>query len=518
MNPKLSLVIVLVIAVNWLGITAIAQTDHFSNSTARWNVINTIIDSSPYDPNFIGVNTTVYGFKGDTSISNQKWLKMFSTSDSSFLTNLKFEGYIYSNNNIVLFSHKGNTIDTLYDFNINYNDSVYFDFPVNIRPKQYIKAKLIDSVTFVNDQYKQISFNEPTGPSAFDELEETWIQGIGSVHGPLHPLNLATYSTEDGDANETDLACTKIKDALVYSSTHSCFEFKKNTWKSWYPVGATWHINNTYGYPSQYNNTLKQGYNKYQVVKDTIVGNKKAQLITGIVETDQQHPLPSLILREENGQSFFWNGSEFILQFDINLIKGDTLYKLSNPKEQGCDTGFVIIDSVGHLTVGGETLIVQHLSAYSYSNGTLLTDLQYSYSLIERVGILYNWTFGSSLQTKLEPFCAIADNFWNDGSLRCYEEPNGLYYNAKPTLSSCDVNTNSNLPSLPSFKIYPNPVFSTLTITEINNPKYGIVDVHGKTVLTGQGNEINVEHLINGLYFLRIHVNGQVTTLKFSKQ
>jgi hypothetical protein len=490
-----------------------SQINHFSNGDAKWFVRNTFMDGSPYQPSFIGVSTTVYGFKGDTIIAGKKWLKMYSSEDSSFIKDLKLEGYIYSNSEVVEFIDIKGELDTIYDFSIDKTDSIYFTFIYNQRPNQDIRPDSIDSISIGALKYKRISFKEPTGPSAMDGLYEKWIWGIGSIHGPLHPVYLGIYSGEDGDANETDLVCTHLADTLVYADGHLCFDVQKNNWKSWYQLGTTWYINNSYNFP----NKIEQGYSKYTVVKDTVVGGLKAQYITGYAETNVHTEWNPIIVREENNRAYYWANNVFKLMFDFNLNAGDTLHKTGGDPD--CDSGFVVVDSISSLTIGGETLKVQHLLEYAYYKGELLSNLFIGYTVTEKVGLIYNWTSGSQFIYDPRTFCGIADNFWHDGSLRCYEEPNGLYYNAKPSLSSCDVITSSKVIDELKITISPNPTSGIVYFNGMQEYVYYTVsDINGKQLTTGFSNQVNMSPFFKGIYLLSVVYQNKTYSQKIVKQ
>lgn len=48
-------------------------TNHFEHMDAKWNVAKTYTNANP---NFAATTTTVYGYKGDTLINTEKWLKL----------------------------------------------------------------------------------------------------------------------------------------------------------------------------------------------------------------------------------------------------------------------------------------------------------------------------------------------------------------------------------------------------------------------------------------------------------
>src|SRR5690554_1634496 len=50
------------------------------------------------------------------------------------------------------------------------------------------------------ESYRKFIFTEPTGPTAFNHLSEAWIEGIGSIHGPLFPNTPTKFSEEIPDS------------------------------------------------------------------------------------------------------------------------------------------------------------------------------------------------------------------------------------------------------------------------------------------------------------------------------
>jgi len=206
----------------FLPIITLGQViDHFSNTDSKWHVAKTYPNGNQENPNFIETKTTIYGFQGDSLIEGESWLKLYSTKDSMFTSSLSFEGYIRSVNNLVLKWSSNSDIDTVYDFNLNVGDSIYFD--LNPMP-QYIPITLIDSVLINNQHYKRFHFAEPTGPNAFTTFNEVWVEGIGSLHSPLFPIQPDVFSSEMPDS--LTLICTKsiANDIWQHPDFNSCIK------------------------------------------------------------------------------------------------------------------------------------------------------------------------------------------------------------------------------------------------------------------------------------------------------
>ena len=82
------------------------------------------------------------------------------------------------------------------------------------------------------------------------------------------------------------------------------------------------------------------------------------------------------------------------------------------------------------------------------------------------------------------------------------------------------IGVEENGPSTGSgnFTIYPNPVRSTLHIEgDVEGSQMSLYDIMGRKVLEAEGqSELSVDHLVNGLYFIRvITAEGQVINQKF---
>ena len=166
--------------------------DHFADSTARWNVANTELVSTPGPaPQRQKVETTNYGFQGDTVINGKQWLKMVATKDTAFSENLKLQGYIRSQGPVVLYQglEVSKKPDTLYDFSLEVGDSIQYRFPeapVESRKTRTVEVKQVDSIRVNGEFHKRIMAGQMSRVLGTG-LKPVWIEGIGSIHGPLFP-------------------------------------------------------------------------------------------------------------------------------------------------------------------------------------------------------------------------------------------------------------------------------------------------------------------------------------------
>jgi len=195
-------------------------TNHFDNLDTKWNVAKTYPNGNMQNPNFVATTTTVYGFQGDTLINSNLWFKLYSTSDSLFQSNLTFKGLTRTDNNRVLFLNTLNQLDTLYDFNLNIGDSVFYNFDGVFAEK--IPIINIDSIQINGQYYKRFKFAEPS-MNAFSELNEIWIEGIGSIHGPTFPNKPRQFAQEIPDS--LILTCTYSNNQQFWQhpSFNSCY-------------------------------------------------------------------------------------------------------------------------------------------------------------------------------------------------------------------------------------------------------------------------------------------------------
>lgn len=196
-------------------------TNHFENMDTKWNVAKTYPNGNMQNPNFVATTTTVYGLIGDTIINSNLWFKIYSTSDSLFQNNLMFKGLIRSENNRVLFLDTSNQLDTLYDFNISAGDSVLFNLYGQYPEK--IPVVSIDSIQLNGQYYKRFHFAEPTTINAFDLLSEIWIEGIGSIHGPLFTNFPIKFSTEMPDSMLVTCTFSNNQQVWQHQNYSSCF-------------------------------------------------------------------------------------------------------------------------------------------------------------------------------------------------------------------------------------------------------------------------------------------------------
>jgi hypothetical protein len=188
--------------------------NNYSFPDAKWNVAETFPSGNQQNPNFVATTTTVYGFQGDSTFNNELWNKLYSTNDPLFESNLLYLGLIREVNELVIFVDTLEELDTLYNFNLLVGDSAFFD--LGPQPS-WLKVLEVSTIQINGEIYKSLKFEEPIY-TAFDRLNEVWIEGIGSIHGPLFPHSPRKFSEEIPDSML--LTCSHANSQIVYQQPY----------------------------------------------------------------------------------------------------------------------------------------------------------------------------------------------------------------------------------------------------------------------------------------------------------
>ena len=119
--------------------------------------------------------TNSYKFEGDTVIQGKEYHLMYLCEKDSTLTNWVREDYFYreDSNKIYELDWFGNEIQ-IYNFDLEVGDSMLID---PFYGYAYVIA--VDSTLIAGDYRKTIHFDDP---------EDIWIAGLGSLHSTFDPL------------------------------------------------------------------------------------------------------------------------------------------------------------------------------------------------------------------------------------------------------------------------------------------------------------------------------------------
>ena len=155
---------------------------------------------------------------------------------------------------------------------------------------------------------------------------------------------------------------------------------------------------------------------------------------------------------------------------------------------------------------------------------SLLTSTSYTYTVNQQVGVTYNWSIQNGIIVSGQSTNQISVQFINAGVAKIQAKLtsiNGCEDSSFIDLTIGSVGLNEVYLNN-SVKIYPNPTRNNLVI-EVESKLVGcefiITDLHGKTVFQGKivtvRDTINIEHLTNGLYFMKI--NAGIPPIKVLK-
>jgi hypothetical protein len=208
-DMKTYTVVLLLLVASFLGNSQ--NTVSFIIPDSQWSVAKTYPNGNPQFPGFIETRTEIFGFIGDTIINQTLWHKYYSTYDIDFQSEFTLEAYLSEENGFVFAMHPDLEIDTLYNFNIQPGDSICYDFGFGLI---YLKIVNMDSLLIGEVYHKRFHFEEPYFPP--NELKEIWIEGIGSIHGSLFPINPKLFSTEIPDSIK--LTCYSVDGTILWQN------------------------------------------------------------------------------------------------------------------------------------------------------------------------------------------------------------------------------------------------------------------------------------------------------------
>lgn len=199
--------------------------NHFDDSSSKWYVASNFMNGNMENPSHLGVKTKIWGFVGDTLIENQDWLKMYSTSDSTFQNDLDFKGFIRTDQSKVFYKETGTSpTRELYDFDLEVGDTFEFKFDFvfeDIGDTTFLvqlSVTQIDTIYINSFPHKKVKFSDNL-PDGFPltmgtVLREEWIEGIGSLRSPIFPAKPFTIDNEWGE--KVDLTCTFVNETQYF--------------------------------------------------------------------------------------------------------------------------------------------------------------------------------------------------------------------------------------------------------------------------------------------------------------
>jgi len=199
---------------------------------------------------------------GDTILDGIDYKKLYITQDTT-LTNWGYYGGIReTNDKVYLFNNDDDSATILYDFSLSPGDMFTTYYNGNSNCQVFLELQSIDTITILNGEQRR----------RFNFGSESWIEGIGSLHGLIYVgvfwCEIDLYF---------DLSCCFLNDEQIYQSyAESCIV---------YTVGINENETETTHslFPNPFSNSciLKFNYIDSQEYKLQII-NQNAQIIETI--------------------------------------------------------------------------------------------------------------------------------------------------------------------------------------------------------------------------------------------
>lgn len=193
--------------------TALQAQNLFAEEEARWHLTHSYVNPNADNPTFTEKRTTVFYLAGDSVVSGDTWRAVHTRTDETSRAGSVFEGLLRSSGDVVLYRTAGAAPDTLYDFSLEAGDYFIFPFEGDTVPVMVAETDVIE---FGGEMRKRIIFAEPESIAALGLMNEVWIEGVGSVHGPLFPLAPRLFRTEFADG--LDLTCTEAGGESIWKN------------------------------------------------------------------------------------------------------------------------------------------------------------------------------------------------------------------------------------------------------------------------------------------------------------
>lgn len=283
------------------------------------------------------------------------------------------------------------------------------------------------------------------------------------------------------------------------------------------PVGAVWRYN------ASDDNGLGSRHYRYVVTADTVINGWDARVMQGEIWNGSAFvpsPVMTRYVSTTADKVFHWVDTSFVLLMDFSAQPGDTIHSAVsgifpfwnncyNPPSERVDF-YYIIESAGVEEVSGVMLRNQKIIQpwWEWGEWNILGIFGDWGKLTERIGPNPSGTwFGGNLNCIQEP----------PASLRCYTD-NDIFYEGWTEGLPCDSVVSTNVPEQITFRVGPNPVSESISITVPESGQgpfqFLLYDLTGQLIIQNQiqegDNNISVQHLLHGFYLWEIRQEIQV--------
>ncbi len=143
----------------------------FISTDKQWNVMNSW---------YGGFQTEIFKIEGDSSLNEFNYNKIWTSFDSTI--SWTYMGLLREENNVVYYVPEGSNEGVLYDFNLEEGDEVLIRNFFCVDTEVPVTITEIDTVEIMGADRKRWHLSTNDYPS------DIWIEGIGSVAGPLYSM------------------------------------------------------------------------------------------------------------------------------------------------------------------------------------------------------------------------------------------------------------------------------------------------------------------------------------------
>ena len=161
---------ILLLTIIVLAFQLVLSAQNFVSPDNQWNVLASGMPQSAI--------TEIFWFEGDSVVNDMTYQKFWISMDS--LQTQHFRGLLREESSVVYYIQPDFSEGVLYDFNLEIGDTIsvvsYFCFGRTIN----LTVHDIDTVEYFGMTRKRWHVGEDQEP------RETWIEGIGSLSGPLY--------------------------------------------------------------------------------------------------------------------------------------------------------------------------------------------------------------------------------------------------------------------------------------------------------------------------------------------
>ena len=289
--------------------------------------------------------------------------------------------------------------------------------------------------------------------------------------------------------------------------------------QNWCPSGAQWYytadcLQMTNGYYHLYydGDTTINAINCKIIQKDLIYKDILGNPV--VVSKGREYTYA------DNDKVFIYRFNNFYPLYDFSVQTGDTINIYGTNYYTNCDSiSSAHVTNTGFVTINNETLRFYELT--QLNNDT--PEWSHDGMIIEKIGHVNTYFLPTKIDT-----CGIIgfDSGCESGFFRCYQDNSfGIYSIVTPL--SCDYMLSSFSPE-DKQNIYPNPgtgIF-TIEIEDVqsikNNIQCKVFDISGKEVynktITKNQSTVNIEHLKDGMYFIKLMGEGYNASKKIVLQ